>query len=152
MYQRSVEVAVGVFMLIGMAALVFLALKVSGLTTDSQKESYKVYAQFDDLGGLSIRGRVSLAGVTVGRVSNVSLDKESYSALVEMEIYSDVDNLSTDTVAAIQTAGLLGDKYVALSVGADEEVLADGDTIFDTQSALNIEKLIGAFASGQVDI
>mgnify|MGYP000099466082 CR=1 FL=1 len=152
MYQRSVEVAVGVFMLIGMAALVFLALKVSGLTTDSQKESYKVYAQFDDLGGLSIRGRVSLAGVTVGRVSDVSLDKESYSALVEMEIYSDVDNLSTDTVAAIQTAGLLGDKYVALSVGADEEVLADGDTIFDTQSALNIEKLIGAFASGQVDI
>lgn len=152
MYQRSVEAAVGLFMLMGLAALIFLALQVSGLSADSQRESYSIYAQFDDLGGLSVRGRVSLAGVTVGRVSEVSLDTESYSALVKMDIYSDVDQLSTDTVAAIQTAGLLGDKYVALSVGADEEVLGDGDTIFDTQSALNIEKLIGAFASGQVDL
>ena len=138
-------------MLIGLAALVFLALQVSGLSADSQRDTYRVYAQFDDLGGLSIRGRVSLAGVTVGRVSAISLDKESYSALVEMEIHSEVDNLSTDSVASIQTAGLLGDKYVAISVGADEEYLADGDTIFDTQSALNLEKLIGAFASGQAE-
>lgn len=151
MYQRTVELAVGVFMLIGMAALVFLALQVSGLSADSQRETYKVYAQFEDLGGLSERGRVSLAGVTVGRVSNISLDKESYSALVEMDIYADVNNLSTDSVASIQTAGLLGDKFVALSVGADEEFLQDGDTIFDTQSALNLEKLIGAFASGQAE-
>jgi phospholipid/cholesterol/gamma-HCH transport system substrate-binding protein len=152
MYQRSVELAVGVFMLLGMGALIFLALQVSGLTTDSQKESYRVYAQFDDLGGLSLRGRVSLAGVTVGKVSAISLDKKSYSALVEMEIYSDVDNLTADSVASIQTSGLLGDKYVAISVGADEEYLADGDTIFDTQSALNLEKLIGAFASGQAKL
>lgn len=152
MYQRSVELAVGVFMLLGMLALVFLALQVSGLTSDSQKETYRVYAQFDDLGGLSIRGRVSLAGVTIGKVSAISLDKESYSALVEMEIFKEVDNLSLDSTASIQTAGLLGDKYVAISVGADEEFLADGDTIFDTQSALNLEKLIGAFASGQADI
>jgi phospholipid/cholesterol/gamma-HCH transport system substrate-binding protein len=103
------------------------------------------------LGGLNVRGRVSLAGVTIGRVNNVSLDKESYSALVELEIYTEVDNLSTDSVASIQTSGLLGDKYIAISVGADEEYLADGDTIFDTQSALNLEKLIGAFASGQAD-
>lgn len=152
MYQRSVELAVGVFMLLGMGALVFLALQVSGLSMDSQKDSYKVYAQFDDLGGLSVRGRVSLAGVTIGKISAISLDRESYSALVEMEIYQEVDNLTTDSVASIQTSGLLGDKYVAISVGADEEFLADGDTIFDTQSALNLEKLIGAFASGQVDI
>lgn len=152
MYQRSVELAVGVFMLLGLGALVFLALQVSGLSMDSQKDTYKVYAQFDDLGGLSIRGRVSLAGVTIGKVSAISLDRESYTALVEMDIYKEVDNLSTDSVASIQTAGLLGDKYVAISVGADEEYLADGDTIFDTQSALNLEKLIGAFASGQVDI
>ncbi|TNC81727.1 MAG: outer membrane lipid asymmetry maintenance protein MlaD [Oleiphilus sp.] len=152
MYQRSVELAVGVFMLLGMGALVFLALQVSGLSMDSQKDSYKVYAQFDDLGGLSVRGRVSLAGVTIGKISAISLDRESYSALVEMDIYKEVDNLTTDSVASIQTAGLLGDKYVAISVGADEEFLADGDTIFDTQSALNLEKLIGAFASGQVDI
>lgn len=152
MYQRSIEIAVGVFMIVGFAALVFLALQVSGLSLDSQRDTYRVYAQFDDLGGLSERGRVSMAGVTIGRVSGVSLDKDSYSALVEMEIYSEIDTLSTDSVAAIQTSGLLGDKYIAISVGADEKFLKDGDTIFDTQSALNLEKLIGAFASGQVDL
>ncbi len=152
MYQRSIEITVGVFMIVGFAALVFLALQVSGLSLDSQRDTYRVYAQFDDLGGLSERGRVSMAGVTIGRVSGVSLDKDSYSALVEMEIYSEIDTLSTDSVAAIQTSGLLGDKYIAISVGADEKFLKDGDTIFDTQSALNLEKLIGAFASGQVDL
>ncbi|MDX1453635.1 MAG: outer membrane lipid asymmetry maintenance protein MlaD, partial [Oleiphilaceae bacterium] len=126
MYQRSIEIAVGVFMIVGFAALVFLALKVSGLTLDSQRDTYKIYAQFDDLGGLSARGRVSMAGVTIGRVSNISLDKKTYSALVEMEIYSEINTLSTDSVAAIQTSGLLGDKYIAISVGADEEYLADG--------------------------
>lgn len=151
MYNKTVELVVGLFMLAGMVALLFLALQVSGLSLDSQKNSYRVYALFDDLGGLSVRGKVSMAGVTIGRVSNVTLEKETYSALVEMEIYSDVDNLTVDSVASIQTSGLLGDKYVAISVGGDEEVLADGDTIFDTQSALNLEKLIGAFASGQAD-
>ncbi|KZZ57421.1 MAG: outer membrane lipid asymmetry maintenance protein MlaD [Oleiphilaceae bacterium] len=152
MYNKSVELVVGLFMVAGMAALMFLALQVSGLSLDSQKDSYRVYAQFDDLGGLSVRGRVSMAGVAIGRVSDVSLDKESAMALVEMEIYAEVDNLTTDSVASIQTSGLLGDKFVAISVGADEEYLQDGDTIFDTQSALNLEKLIGAFASGQADI
>ncbi|KZY59166.1 outer membrane lipid asymmetry maintenance protein MlaD [Oleiphilus sp. HI0071] len=151
MYNKTVELVVGLFMLAGMVALLFLALQVSGLSLDSQKNSYRVYALFDDLGGLSVRGKVSMAGVTIGRVSSVTLEKETYSALVEMEIYSDVDNLTVDSVASIQTSGLLGDKYVAISVGGDEEVLADGDTIFDTQSALNLEKLIGAFASGQAD-
>jgi phospholipid/cholesterol/gamma-HCH transport system substrate-binding protein len=149
MYQRSIEFLVGVFMLMGIAALAFLALQVSGLSLDSQQKSYKVYAMFDDLGGLSVRGRVSLAGVTIGRVSNVRLDHKTYSAEVEMEIFSEINNLSTDSVASIQTSGLLGDKYIAISVGADEESLGDGDTIFDTQSALNLEKLIGAFASGR---
>lgn len=152
MYNKTVELMVGLFMLASVAALVFLALQVSGLSLDSQKSSYRVYAQFDDLGGLSVRGKVSMAGVPIGRVSDVSLDKETAMALVEMEIYSEVDNLTADSVASIQTSGLLGDKFVAISVGADEEFLVDGDTIFDTQSALNLEKLIGAFASGQADI
>lgn len=151
MYSKTVELVVGLFMLAGMVALLFLALQVSGLSLDSQKNSYRVYALFDDLGGLAVRGKVSMAGVTIGRVSDVTLDKESYSALVEMEIYAEVDNLTLDSVASIQTSGLLGDKYVAISVGGDEEVLKDGDTIFDTQSALNLEKLIGAFASGQAE-
>ena len=141
MYSRSIEAIVGIFIVIGFAALVFLAIQVSGLSLDSQKETYRVYAQFDDLGGLSVRGRVSVAGVTVGKVSAVSL--------VEMEIYKSVDNLTLDTVASIQTAGLLGEKYISLSIGGDPDNLADGDTIFDTQSALNLEKLIGAFASSR---
>ncbi len=149
MYSRSIEAIVGVFIVIGFAALGFLAIQVSGLSLDSQKETYRIYAQFDDLGGLSVRGRVSVAGVTVGKVSAVSLDKKGYRALVEMEIYKDVDNLSLDTVASIQTAGLLGEKYVALSIGGDPDILGDGDTIFDTQSALNLEKLISAFASSR---
>jgi phospholipid/cholesterol/gamma-HCH transport system substrate-binding protein len=149
MYSRSIEAIVGVFIVIGFAALVFLAMQVSGLSPDSQKETYKIYAQFDDLGGLSIRGRVSIAGVTVGKVSDVSLDKKALRALVEMEIYKEVDTLSLDTVASIQTAGLLGEKYIALSIGGDPDNLADGDTIFDTQSALNLEKLIGTFASSR---
>ncbi|WP_156490337.1 MlaD family protein, partial [Oleiphilus sp. HI0086] len=82
----------------------------------------------------------------------ISLDEQSYTALVEMEIYSSVDQLSADSVASIQTAGLLGEKYVDLSVGGEEELLKDGDTIFDTQSAMNLEKIIGAFASGQIDL
>lgn len=149
MYQRVIELAVGVFMILGFLALTMLALQVSGLSLDSQKKTYHIYAQFDDLGGLTVRSRVSMAGVTIGRVSNISLDKEAYNALVEMEIDAEVDNLSTDSIAAIQTAGLLGEKYIAISVGADEEYLKEGDTIFDTQPALNLEKIIGSFASGK---
>lgn len=149
MYSRYIEAVVGVFIIVGLVALGFLAIQVSGLSMDSQKETYRVYAQFDDLGGLSVRGRVSVAGVTVGKVSEISLDKKAYRALVEMEIYKSVDNLTLDTVASIQTAGLLGEKFVALSIGGDPDVLSDGDTIFDTQSALNLEKLIGAFASSR---
>ena len=149
MYSRSIEAIVGVFIIIGGVALAFLAMQVSGLTMDTQRETYKVYAQFDDLGGLSVRGRVSVAGVTVGKVSDITLDTKLYRALVEMEIYKDVDSLTVDTVASIQTSGLLGEKYISLSIGGDPEVLADGDTIFDTQSALNLEKLISAFASSR---
>lgn len=149
MYSRSIEAIVGVFIIIGGVALAFLAMQVSGLTMDTQRETYKIYAQFDDLGGLSVRGRVSVAGVTVGKVSNITLDTKLYRALVEMEIYKDVDSLTLDTVASIQTSGLLGEKYISLSIGGDPELLADGDTIFDTQSALNLEKLISAFASSR---
>lgn len=148
-YQRSVEIAVGAFMLVGFAALAVLAIQVSGLSVDSKRDTYKIYAQFDDLGGLVVRGRVSMSGITVGRVSAVTLEPSTYNALVEMEIYSDVDKLTVDTVASIQTAGLLGEKFIDLSVGGEEEFLTDGGTIFDTQPALNLEKLISAFAAGK---
>ena len=152
MYQRAIEAAVGVFMILGFAALAFLAIQVSGLSVNNENDTYKIYAQFDDLGGLSVRGKVSLAGVGIGRVTSISLDKEAYNALVEMEIDASVNQLSADTVASIQTAGLLGEKYISLSIGGEEEYLKEGGFIFDTQSALNLEKIIGAFASGQIEI
>jgi phospholipid/cholesterol/gamma-HCH transport system substrate-binding protein len=147
MYPRYLELLVGCFLVAAIAALGVLAVQVSGLSLKPAGETYKVYAQFDDLGGLTLRAKVSLAGVTIGRVSNISLDKKKYVAVVEMEINKDVNDLTTDSIASIQTAGLLGEKYISISVGADQDYLHDGDTIFDTQSALNIEKLISNFAS-----
>jgi phospholipid/cholesterol/gamma-HCH transport system substrate-binding protein len=149
MYQRTIETLVGLFMILGFLALAFLALRVSGLTVDSTQNTYKVYAQFDDVGGLTARARVTLAGVPIGKVTKITLDKKAYNAVVEMKINSAVDNLPVDTIAAIQTSGLLGENYVAFSIGADTKYLKNGDTIFDTQPALNLEKLIGAFATGK---
>lgn len=146
---RWVEVLVGAFMLAGVAALLVLALQVSGLTYSKGEESYIIYAQFDDLGGLSIRGKVAMAGVTIGQVASVELDRKTFSAKVGLEIDSKVDFLSTDSTASINTAGLLGEKYISISMGADEKSLKPGDVIYDTQSAMNIEKLIGTFATGK---
>jgi len=150
MNKRSVEALVGLFMMLGFAALIFLAIQVSGLNYSSKQETYKLFAQFHDLGGLTVRGKVSMSGVEIGKVSAISLDPQSYNALVEMNINKNIDKLSKDSIASIQTAGLLGEKYISISVGGEDKYLANGDTIFDTQSALNLEKLIGAFASGKM--
>jgi len=145
MKARVVESAVGVFMLLGVVAMVLLAFKVSGLSMKSSEGNYTVKAYFENLGGLTERAKVAMSGVTIGRVTKIHLDTEDYVAVVEMEIDSDVTTLTTDTSAAILTAGLLGEKYVGLTVGAEEEYLADGDVIEDTQSALVLEELIGQF-------
>lgn len=145
MQMRTIEIVVGAFMLLGLCAVAILAVQVSGFTTDARGGSYSVYARFDNLGGLKVRSKVSIAGVVVGQVAEISLDQESFTALVRMEIDKNVSQLPIDTVAAIQTEGLLGGKFVALSIGAEEELLADGDEIFDTQPALILEELIGKF-------
>lgn len=145
MRMRFIELTVGTFMVLGIIALVVMAFRVSGLTVSSYGETYKLKAYFENLGGLTERAKVSMSGVTVGRVSKIYLDKERYSAVVEMEISKSMDVLSTDTTAAIMTAGLLGEKFIALSVGAEDEYLKDGDWIDDTQSAIVLEELIGKF-------
>src|SRR5690606_31373448 len=150
MRVRTMEISVGVFLIAGSLALVMLALKVSGLSLAPAQPTYKLYAQFKDLGGLSVRGRVSIAGVTIGWVSNITLDSKSMLALVEMDINKDVDTLSRDSIASIRTEGLLGEKYIDISVGGDPDSLADGDTIFDTQEAMSLEKLVSTFASSQL--
>lgn len=145
MSKRSVEFSVGIFMVLGMVALVLMALRVSGLSMDDASETYTVRAHFENLGGLNERAKVSMAGVTIGRVTRIYLDSEWYSAVVEMEINKSMSSLTRDTSAAILTAGLLGEKYIGLTVGAEEEFLKDGDWIQDTQSALVLEELIGRF-------
>lgn len=145
MRMRFVELSVGIFMVMGVIALVLMAFRVSGLSMDDAGETYTVKARFENLGGLTERAKVAMAGVTIGRVTKVYLDNEWYSAVVEMEINKSMSTLSTDTSAAILTAGLLGEKYIGLTVGAEEEYLGQGDWIEDTQSALVLEELIGRF-------
>ncbi len=150
MRMRTLELTVGVFIIAGLLAIAVLALRVSGVTLNTG-DSYKVYAHFDNVSGLSKRARVTMAGVTIGQVTDIRIDKNRYTGLVEMAIYSDVDTLPSDSTASIVTAGLLGEKYIGISVGGDEMMLADGDEIHDTQSALVLEELIGRFLLNTVN-
>jgi|TARA_B100000459_G_C8598718_1_gene211112 phospholipid/cholesterol/gamma-HCH transport system substrate-binding protein len=143
--MRNVELMVGGFMVMGIVALVLMALRVSGLSMDAAGETYTIKARFENLGGLTDRAKVSLAGVTIGRVTNITLDQEWYAAVVEMEIDKSMDTLPIDTSASILTAGLLGEKYIGLSVGAEIDYMQDGDWVQDTQSAVVLEELISRF-------
>lgn len=145
MRNKQVELLVGAFVVLGFIALAYLAIQVSGLAFSDKKDSYQVVARFDDIGGLSQRAKVSVAGVTIGSVESIALDKELYMALVTMNIDKDVDNLPVDSAAAILTSGLLGEKYIGISIGAEDTFLTSGDEIFDTQSALVLENLISQF-------
>lgn len=145
MRMRFVELTVGIFMVMGIIALILMALRVSGLSMQGNGDTYVLKARFENLAGLTERAKVSMSGVTIGRVTKVYLDPEWYSAVVEMEIDTSMSSLTLDTSAAILTAGLLGEKYIGLTVGAEEEYLVDGDWIEDTQSALVLEELIGRF-------
>ncbi|GAB2796127.1 outer membrane lipid asymmetry maintenance protein MlaD [Halomonas shantousis] len=149
--SKMMEFGVGVFVLAGILGMVFLGLRVSGLGLGLPDDTFTLHANFSNIGGLKPRSRVTMAGVTVGRVTAVDLDQEWFDARVTMELDAELeDKLSRDTTAAILTAGLLGEQYVGLSVGGDPETLADGDTIRDTQKALVLEELIQQFVSNMV--
>lgn len=151
MKTRTLELTVGGFLIAGFLAFAFLAIKVSGLTFTAPTDSYRLYAKFENIAGLTVRAKVTLGGVLVGRVTGITLDQDSYSAVVEMAVNGEVNSLSTDTTAAILTSGLLGEKYIGLTPGADDTVLKAGDTIRDTQSALVLENLIGKFLSNKLN-
>ncbi|MGY8828635.1 MAG: outer membrane lipid asymmetry maintenance protein MlaD [Pseudomonadales bacterium] len=150
MQNRTLEVGVGLFLLAGLLALLLLALRVSGLTVGSSENTYKVYAHFENIAGLTVRSKVTMAGVTIGKVTAIDLDRNSYMGRVTMVLDDAVDNLPADSTASILTAGLLGEKYIGISVGG-EEVLRDGSTIHDTQSSLVLEDLIGKFLLNSVN-
>ena len=145
MNKKWLELSVGLMVVAGVAALVALALQVSGGNMSRNAQSYAISALFENAAGLGPKAKVTMAGVTVGEVVSVVIDPNALMAKVNMEIYGQVDYLSIDSSASILTAGLLGEKYVGLTVGAEEEVLVDGDVIEDTQSALVLEELIGQF-------
>lgn len=142
---KSLELLVGAFLLAAFGALTFLALQVSGLSSEMGKPSYHVHAFFQNIGGLTVRAKVTISGVSIGRVEAISLDPKTQLARVDMAIDNNVNDISTDTVASILTAGLLGEKYIGLVPGADETYLKDGSKIEQTQSALVLEDLIGKF-------
>lgn len=149
MTTRWIEITVGSFVIAGALALLLLAFKVSGLDLNSnEKDSYIVYAHFNNIGGLKPRAKVTMAGVTIGRVSSVEIDPQWYDAKVTMRIDNSMQGkLSADTTAMILTSGLLGENYIGLVVGAEEDMLSDGGEIRDTQPALVLEDLIGKFLS-----
>lgn len=151
MQNRTLEVGVGLFLLAGLLALLLLALRVSGLTVGSSDNTYKVYAHFDNIAGLTVRSKVTMAGVTIGKVTAIDLDRNSYMGRVTMQLDDAVDNLPADSTASILTAGLLGEKYIGISVGGEEELLREGSTIHDTQSSLVLEDLIGKFLLNSVN-
>lgn len=148
MRLRTVEISVGAFVLAGALALVFLAVKVSGVDVGSNRDSYTILARFTDVAGLRERAKVSLAGVTIGRVSRIDVDRNYGEAVVSLEIDGKSGTLPSDSGAQILTEGMLGARYVNLSLGIEEDYLKDGDTITDTQGALVLEKLIGEFITG----
>ena len=148
MGKKSIEVLVGLFVLLGMLGLVFLSLKAANLAAFSSGDTYALQARFDNIGGLKARAPIRSAGVTVGRVSSISLDTQTFQGLVKMEIDHKVQ-FPRDTSAKILTAGLLGDQYIGLEPGADEKMLGDGDLIRQTQSAVVLENLIGQFINSR---
>ncbi len=151
MYHRMTEIAVGLFVVAGLAALVMLAMKVSSLGAFADTEGYTINARFDNIGGLKVRSPVRLGGVRVGRVNAINYDQDRYQAVVEMTISRGYDRLPIDTSANIFTSGLLGEQYIGLEPGAEEEYLNPGDVIQLTQSAIVIEQLIGQFLLNEAE-
>ncbi len=144
MNRTVLDLWVGFFVAIGIAAVMFLALKVGNLSSSHLSETYVLQAKFDNIGGLKVRGPVKSAGVVVGRISDIRFDPATYEAVVSMTIDGRY-RFPKDTFASIFTAGLLGEQYVGFDAGGDEKMLQAGDTIAKTQSAVVLEKLISQF-------
>lgn len=134
------DLIVGLFVLVGLGALAYLSLQVGGLEFSGGKRMV-LRATFDDIGGLSVRAPVRIAGVKIGQVSKISLD-DDLRAIVSLDLESGVD-LSIDSSAAIRTSGLLGDQFISVELGGEDEVLKDGEEFVFTESAFSIDKLIG---------
>lgn len=148
MNKSGLDLWVGLFVIAGVGALLFLALKVGSMNAVNASEGYEVVAAFDNIGGLKARAPVKSAGVVVGRVSDIRFDSEAYEALVTLRIDKRYA-FPRDTTAAILTSGLLGEQYIGIAAGGDSVKLKDKDRIKLTQSAVVLENLIGQFLYGK---
>lgn len=146
MKRITIDFMVGIFVLIGICSIAFLALKVASTPEFGIKtsKSYTLYANFNNIGSLKVSAPVKVSGFVIGRVSNITLNTNNYQAIVSMQINDDY-KFSTDTSAQILTTGLLGEQYIGLQAGADTNYLKSGDSINITSSALVLENLIGKF-------
>ncbi|MAG76298.1 MAG: outer membrane lipid asymmetry maintenance protein MlaD [Colwelliaceae bacterium] len=152
MTSKKLELMVGFFVTLGIAALLALSLKVADSGISGNGETYQLYAKFDNIGGLKVRSPIKVGGVVVGRVSNIALDSEDFTPVVTMDINAEYKDFSEATSVSILTAGLLGEQYLGLEPGfVDEslETLQPGDFIEDTKPALVLEELIGQFLFSQ---
>jgi phospholipid/cholesterol/gamma-HCH transport system substrate-binding protein len=150
MERTTLDFWVGVFVLAGMGALLFLAMKVGNIGAFDTSATYSVKAYFGNIGGLKVRAPVKSAGVVVGRVAEISFDNTDYEAEVILNLNA-AFQFPKDSSAAIMTSGLLGEQYIALEPGAEDKMLAAGDKIKLTQGAVVLEQLIGQFLYGKAD-
>ncbi|OAI25777.1 outer membrane lipid asymmetry maintenance protein MlaD [Methylomonas koyamae] len=144
-HSKTQDTLVGFFVASGIAALFYMALQVSNLGTYTSNDSYTVIARFQNSGGLKVKSPVSVAGVRIGRVSSITLDRQSHESVVEMRIESKYDNLPSDSGASIYTAGLLGEQYISIAPGSSDELLKDKSKLDITSSAIVLEEMIGKF-------
>jgi phospholipid/cholesterol/gamma-HCH transport system substrate-binding protein len=141
----KVELASGVFLLLGIAALVWLATRATDYGQEIGKETYTITARFSNVGDLRDRAPVKIGGVTVGLVESITLDPISFEAVVHMKLASRFNEIPSDTGASVLTSGVLGDRYIALEPGGAPDMLKDGDELFITQSAIVLEQVIGKY-------
>lgn len=144
MQRKSLDLWVGLFVLLGAAALLFLAMKVGNMSSLSFEQTYPIITRFDNIGGLKPRAAVKSAGVVVGRVEQIRFDDKTFQAMVTLQLQSHY-KFPKDTSAKILTSGLLGEQYIGLEAGGDQNNLVAGDKITMTQSAIVLENLISQF-------
>jgi len=149
MKKTSVETAVGIFVLIGLICVAYLTVKLGKMEWFGD-DYYTVNARFDSVSGLKDGAQVNIAGVQIGQVADIRLDKERQMAIVSLKIRKDVP-LDDDVIASVKTSGLIGDKYIRLTPGASGRILKPGGLIIDTESAIDIETLISKYVFGNAE-
>jgi phospholipid/cholesterol/gamma-HCH transport system substrate-binding protein len=141
----KVEFASGIFLLLGVAALIWLAMRATDYGQEIGKDTYRVSARFTNVAGLRVKAPVKIGGVTVGKVESIMLDPVMFEAIVNMDIATRFNEIPADTGASILTSGVLGDQYIGLDPGGAPDMLVEGDELFITQSAFILEQVIGKF-------